>query len=153
MSGGNVRAFASYAGKLVIGGSFSAAGGVSAANIAAWDGILWSPLGSGLDSSVNALAVFGGELIAGKESPPGGVDPPTGYIANWGPACPRGDMNCDQAVDADDVPAFVSAVLDPSQLSDCAGYLANTLPDVNPDGTPRIDGNDIQPFVNRLLMP
>ena len=43
---------------LFVGGSFTSAGGVSANNIAKWDGFAWSALGSGCDDSVRALAVF-----------------------------------------------------------------------------------------------
>jgi hypothetical protein len=50
---------------LVVGGVFQYAGAVPASNIAAWDGEHWSPLGEGAETEVNALAVFGGELIAG----------------------------------------------------------------------------------------
>jgi hypothetical protein len=47
--------------RLVAAGNFSSIGGVAAANIAAWDGAAWSPLGSGLGSPTNgfpAMASF-----------------------------------------------------------------------------------------------
>ena len=52
------------AGRLYAGGRFTTAGGVSANNIAQWDGTAWSPLGSGVDSYaltqvVEALVVDG----------------------------------------------------------------------------------------------
>lgn len=57
---------------LYAGGAFESAGGVVARNIAAWDGSLWSPLGSGVgdaDSTVGVIADFDGgdgpELIVG----------------------------------------------------------------------------------------
>ncbi len=43
---------------LVVGGEFSMAGGVAAANLAAWNGISWSPLGGGTTNMVRALCVF-----------------------------------------------------------------------------------------------
>ena len=49
---------------LFVGGSFTSAGGVSANNIARWDGVAWSALGSGLGGTfsnppeVEALVVF-----------------------------------------------------------------------------------------------
>lgn len=44
---------------LVVGGTFTEAGGVPVLNIAAWNGATWSPLGAGLNGSfVEALAVF-----------------------------------------------------------------------------------------------
>jgi hypothetical protein len=45
-----------------MGGFFTNAGGVPANNIAKWNGSTWSALGSGVDSSVLALAVFGPDL-------------------------------------------------------------------------------------------
>jgi hypothetical protein len=78
LSGGPVRALASFdpdgagplPGWLVAGGSFTSAGGGSAAGVAAWDGSAWRPLGDGLalpggPGQVTALAVFNGELYAG----------------------------------------------------------------------------------------
>jgi len=75
---------------LCAGGSFSAAGFVAASNIAAWDGLSWRPLGSGLGGSssptVHALAVFddgsGPALYAGGEfGVAGGVA--ASNIARW----------------------------------------------------------------------
>ncbi|MCH8164546.1 MAG: hypothetical protein IH889_02950, partial [Planctomycetes bacterium] len=43
---------------LYAGGSFETAGGVPVNRIAKWDGSTWSPLGSGMDSDVIALAAF-----------------------------------------------------------------------------------------------
>ncbi len=43
---------------LYAGGQFVSAGGVTAANIAKWDGTNWSPLASGVGGSVYTLAVF-----------------------------------------------------------------------------------------------
>jgi len=59
---------------LYVAGVFSraghfGAGGISAANIARWDGVGWEPLGAGIGGTVNALAVFddgaGPRLYAG----------------------------------------------------------------------------------------
>jgi hypothetical protein len=53
-------------GGLVVGGSFSNAGGTNAANIARWNGTAWQPLGSGTNGPVNALAALpNGDLVAG----------------------------------------------------------------------------------------
>jgi hypothetical protein len=43
---------------LYIGGNFTTVGGVGANYIARWNGSSWSPVGSGMDSWVRALAVF-----------------------------------------------------------------------------------------------
>jgi hypothetical protein len=70
-------------GDLVIGGQFTSAGGVTAANIARWDGTTWHALGAGTSGypsqSVSALAVLpNGEVIAG-----GGFSSPASRIARW----------------------------------------------------------------------
>ncbi len=71
---------------LYAGGSFTSAGGVSASNIAKWDGSSWSSLDSGMDSFVFTLAVFddgGGSALyaGGLFTIAGGV--PANYIAKW----------------------------------------------------------------------
>ncbi len=43
---------------LYAGGQFTSAGGVSASNVARWDGSTWSALGGGVDGGVRALCVF-----------------------------------------------------------------------------------------------
>lgn len=66
----------------VAGGTFPAAGRVLAANVAAWDGATWQPLGAGLDGRVRALAVFNGSLVAaGDFTGSGGA--PVANIARW----------------------------------------------------------------------
>jgi hypothetical protein len=68
-----VTAVAEYNGGLIVGGSFTAAGGVAVNNIARWDGAAWAPMGSGVPGfpvayglqPVSALCVYGGELIVG----------------------------------------------------------------------------------------
>jgi hypothetical protein len=67
---------------LYAGGYFTTAGGVSATNIAKWNGSAWSALGSGMDHSVSALAVSGNDLYAGGYfTAAGGVT--ANYIAAW----------------------------------------------------------------------
>ncbi|MCB0724054.1 MAG: carboxypeptidase regulatory-like domain-containing protein [Ignavibacteriae bacterium] len=61
---GVVNAITVYNNKIVIGGSFTQAGGVPANNIAQWDGANWQPVGTGFTDEVYALAVFNGDLIA-----------------------------------------------------------------------------------------
>ncbi|MCC6676649.1 MAG: hypothetical protein IT436_05850 [Phycisphaerales bacterium] len=68
-----VFSLAVYDSSLIAGGKFTSAGGVPIFHIARWDGAAWSGLARGIDdippisgsSSVYALAVYGGELIAG----------------------------------------------------------------------------------------
>jgi len=62
---GTVNALTVYGGKLIAGGSFSLAGGLSVLNIASWDGSVWSDVGGGPDNIVSALTVYNGDLIAG----------------------------------------------------------------------------------------
>lgn len=44
--------------QLIAGGTFLTAGGQAAARVARWNGAQWSPLGSGVNGPVRALAVF-----------------------------------------------------------------------------------------------
>ncbi|MEO8514321.1 MAG: carboxypeptidase regulatory-like domain-containing protein [Ignavibacteria bacterium] len=64
---GNVYAITSFNGKIIVGGTFTQAGGVNALNIAAYDPATntWSALSSGITGEVDALTFFGTDLIAG----------------------------------------------------------------------------------------
>jgi hypothetical protein len=68
-----VWALAASGTNLYAGGSFTAAGGVVATNIAEWDGSAWSALGPRMNSMVLALAASGTNLYAGGY----------GVIAKW----------------------------------------------------------------------
>ncbi|WP_201987257.1 FG-GAP-like repeat-containing protein [Hymenobacter rubidus] len=70
-------------GNVYVGGSFSAAGNVSANNIAKWNGTTWSAMGSGIDGFVSALAVDGsGNVYAGGTfTTAGGVA--ANNVAKW----------------------------------------------------------------------
>ncbi len=72
---------------IYVGGEFTTAGGVPARNIAKWDGTTWSALGSGLDFSVNAIAVEGSNLYAGGYNNMGGTNSPIAMWngTNWSP--------------------------------------------------------------------
>jgi uncharacterized protein (DUF1501 family) len=61
-------------------------------------------------------------------------------------AC-RGDVNCDSAINVDDVGPFVSTLMSPEKATGCALNAA----DVNADGV--VDGRDIQHFVRRVMQP
>jgi len=85
---GAVNALAVIGTNLYVGGGFSTAGGMSAKNIAKWDGSAWSTLGLGLDipypynAVVRALAVGGTNLYAGGYFwTAGGVG--VGNVAKW----------------------------------------------------------------------
>jgi len=73
---------------LIAGGSFTTAGGLEVNHIARWDGVSWSPMGSGMNHSVRALTVFddgsggGPALYAGGQfTTAGGVS--ANRIARW----------------------------------------------------------------------
>jgi len=71
---------------LYAGGDFTSAGGAAAKNIARWNGSSWSPLGSGMNSSVYSLTVFddggGPALHAGGWFTSAGGNP-ANRIARW----------------------------------------------------------------------
>ncbi|MBI1852815.1 MAG: hypothetical protein HYR85_20940 [Planctomycetes bacterium] len=72
--------------RLCIGGAFESFGGVAARNIATWDGLAWSPLGTGVDGTVRVLAMLddgnGRSLFVGGEFLAAG-DSPASRIATW----------------------------------------------------------------------
>ncbi|NOS69149.1 MAG: hypothetical protein HOP33_04385 [Verrucomicrobia bacterium] len=69
-------------GNLYIGGDFTIIGDVFANGIAKWDGNGWSPLGSGMNDSLRAIAVAGTNLYAGGDfTTAGGI--PANFIAKW----------------------------------------------------------------------
>ena len=95
----SVRDIVQYRGELVIGGDFTAAGGVSATGIAAWNGASWRPLGTGLGplgGDAASLAVVGNWLLAaGSFTTADGLPAP--LAAQWngqrwfpGPLLPSG---------------------------------------------------------------
>jgi trimeric autotransporter adhesin len=68
--------------RLVVGGSFNYIGGVSATNVASWDGQNWQPLGTGVAGQVWCLGV----IPASGSSPPvlcAGGTAFAGNIARW----------------------------------------------------------------------
>jgi hypothetical protein len=69
-------------GNLYIGGDFTTVGNAVANRVAKWDGNAWSALGSGVNNTVQALAVSGSNLYAGgKFTTAGGAA--ANYIAKW----------------------------------------------------------------------
>lgn len=77
-----VYALTIFNGRLIAGGFFTNAGGVSANYIAQWNGTAWTSLGSGVNGDVWALCVYNGELIVGGEfKNAGGI--PANCIAKW----------------------------------------------------------------------
>ncbi len=79
-----VYALAVYENNLYVGGSFTAAGGLSATNIARWNisTKTWTSLGNGVNGEVYAIVVKNGEVyVGGYLSSAGGV--PANNIAKW----------------------------------------------------------------------
>jgi hypothetical protein len=77
-----VDAFAVYNGKLYAAGIFCKAGGITANNIAVWDGSKWDSVGAGINGSVSALCVYNGNLYAGGQFSKAG-DTAANSIAMW----------------------------------------------------------------------
>lgn len=71
-------------GDIIAGGRFTSAGGVSAQNIARWNGQNWAPLGPGLNNKVRHLAVLpGGDIVASGDFLADGAGNPRSHIARW----------------------------------------------------------------------
>jgi hypothetical protein len=69
-------------GRLYVGGRFTRAGTADARNVAVWDGRAWYPIGSGVDSTVFAVAAGNEEVyVGGMFRTAGGV--PSAFIARW----------------------------------------------------------------------
>lgn len=60
-----VSSIASYNNKIYIGGYFSSAGGNTVNNIAKWDGVNWTPLGTGVNDGVSSLKAINNDLFVG----------------------------------------------------------------------------------------
>ena len=69
--------------RLVVGGTFSTAGGQPAANIAAWNGTSWTPLGTGVSSDIYAIEPLpnGDLIVGGAFTTAGGVA--ASRVARW----------------------------------------------------------------------
>jgi hypothetical protein len=79
---GDSHAIAVSGSNVYVGGTFIAAGGILASNIARWNGRSWSTLGSGLNSNVLAIAVSGNEVyVGGNFTSAGGIS--ANRIARW----------------------------------------------------------------------
>ncbi|MEO6349144.1 MAG: hypothetical protein ABIP53_00650, partial [Candidatus Limnocylindrales bacterium] len=74
---------------VIVGGKFTDAGGAANADrVARWNGATWSDLSSGsadasLNNDVNALALLGGQVVAGGAFTDAGGDAARDYIARW----------------------------------------------------------------------
>jgi hypothetical protein len=84
-----VRAIGTQNNEVFIGGGFVNAGGVTANNIAKWDGGNWSALGYGVDSTVSAIETTATDVYVGGGFTNAFDAPGFGYtvnrIARWNP--------------------------------------------------------------------
>jgi hypothetical protein len=78
-----INAIAISKGRVYAGGLFNRAGDVDASNIAKWDGTVWSPLGSGVNGVVKALAASGDDLYLGGAFRIVGKRIQSWYFAHW----------------------------------------------------------------------
>lgn len=79
---GGVGSLCVYKGELYAGGVFDSAGGLPAENIALWNGINWSGIGSGVNGSINSMVVYNDSLyVGGTFNVAGGK--PINDIATW----------------------------------------------------------------------
>ncbi|QDV92122.1 Cortical protein marker for cell polarity [Phycisphaerae bacterium RAS2] len=141
---GPVVALGRLGGDLIASGEFILAGGASAFRIARWNGASWQALGGGISATGRALASFAGDLHVGGQFLQ--VDSMTAnYWARWGPACLRGDVDCNQLVEITDVDPFVQALLQSPGLEPCETFTA----DANGDG--QVNGVDVPALVNMLF--
>ncbi len=66
-------------------------------------------------------------------------------------SCTIGDVNCDSALDLDDIPALVTALLDPNEYAITYDGCNILNVDLNVDGD--VNGLDVQELVDALLAP
>lgn len=111
---------AQFGGDLIVGGSFTAANGLPATRIARWrfSPAGWSPLGTGMNAAVNAVAVHpggngngnvAGNIFAGGPFTTAGGQV-SSYFASWTshPNCPV-DFDCNGTLAAQDIFSFLNA--------------------------------------------
>jgi hypothetical protein len=89
-----VQSMALFEGRLIVGGGFTSAGGVTALSVAQWSGTSYAPLGAGLTSpadpaSVRFLGVAHNTLYAAGSFDRDGLGVTTGNVVRWAPALGR----------------------------------------------------------------
>lgn len=123
--GGWVYSSTVYNGNLVVGGSFTSAGGYSVRNIAQWDGSSWGSIGTGVNGQVDALTVYNGKLIAGgKFFEAGGVE--VRYLAQWD-GTEWTDVNGDMGSYVVSLVVFQNKLIIGGYFRDADGFPANYI--------------------------
>lgn len=89
-----------------VGGHFTTAGGVNANHIARWDSVAWSPLGSGVDDDVKAIAIDGPDVFVGGDFRTAGGHP-SWRFAHW---APRYDVTGDGIMTVLDLQTIAAAI-------------------------------------------
>ncbi|MFH0981626.1 MAG: hypothetical protein V2A79_08820 [Planctomycetota bacterium] len=117
-----------YHGDLIAAGGFTSAGGVACRRIARWNGSQWGALGNGAAdpgglTSVYALTVFNGDLIAGGSCVGSGEVPCTS-VARWDGA--EWHLLGDGLSWDNGYPADVFALVDYNGSLIAGGYFTNT---------------------------
>lgn len=80
--GASVADLAVSGDRLVAVGFFTSMDGIDAANVAEFDGVAWSALGSGTDRSLSAVEIVGGDTyVGGTITTAGGM--PASLVAKW----------------------------------------------------------------------
>lgn len=130
---------------LYAGGGFDIAGTVTANHIARWDGVSWSGLGDGLQSSVSAITEFddgsggGRALYIGGTfgSSPGGDS----YLAKW-QSC-TADCNSDGLYDWSQIENGTLIDANGNGIPDCCEFGGKCLPCFDLTGDGEVDGDDL----------
>ncbi|MBL8878120.1 MAG: hypothetical protein JNG88_03280 [Phycisphaerales bacterium] len=140
---------------LYVGGQIPQLEGAAINHIARWDGVRWSSVGGGFDTTAYVLGLrsvdfgYGPEVWAvGSFLEAGGNV--SARIARFG--CVRddivGDLNCDQVINAFDIDAFVLALQDAARYAEAYPDCRIQNADTNADGA--VNNFDIDPFVMLL---
>lgn len=127
--------------RLVAGGYFTTAGGVTVNRIAQWDGAEWRPFGTGVNAAVFALTTWDPDgpgplptqvVAGGSFTTAGGLAAP--YLATWStqsplPLCPA-DFDSSGQLSIGDVLDFLAAYFAPNPRADFNGVGGVSVQDI-----------------------
>jgi hypothetical protein len=102
----------------------------------------WTPDTVSTTCKVRVRAYYGGDSYGSWD------ESDAVFTVEEGPAFPKGDMNCDQAVDFGDINPFILALTDPVGYGNAHPGCPITNGDINNDGS--VDFGDINPFIALL---